>query len=285
MNTEILNQIQILNQHTIDLTQKSQDLINALKQSSGVDINTIITILAGLLGVVVGSLISYYFSKKITNESSKARFAIQRKNLIYSKIYKELIYMREQIELLPEKGFYFQMQTNLVDTDVNDWSGSNYWIVDNRDSIAPDFYVWKDIKSDIRITQVNNEVLGVMESLEKAILNYFNLIRKFREELNNNEKEQNVKFNLEITPFFFYDFNKEEYIEKDIKRYSGQTIEWMNARRELMLKVINPVMEKSFLQETKENFIILKDRVDGAYLTLEKIIKDIVNKYEYGEKI
>lgn len=286
MNTELLNQIEILNQHVADLTQKSQDLINILKQTKGLDANTIITAVVGLLGVLVGAYISYYFSKKIADQSSKARFAVQRKNLIYSKIYKELIYMREQMNLLPQDWFYFQLKTNLVKTEINRYSSSDYWIGGNHDYVAPEFNVWKDIKSDIRITQVNSEVLSVMEALEKEIINYFNCVNQFNEELQKVEQKMGLTMNkFRSEQFFFAHFNKEKIIEQDLNGYSGQTPEWIKAREELLSKVIDSVLLSPFLKCSEENFNLLVKKVDEAYSTLEKLIKDIVNKYEYGEEI
>jgi hypothetical protein len=285
MNSEILNQIQILNQNIGDLAQKSQGLIDVLNKAKGLDVNTIITVLAGLIGVIIGSYISYFFTKRMTNESSKARFAIQRKNLIYSKIYKELTYIREQVEQLPDNWFYFQVKTNLVDTKVNRHGSDTYWLGGKHDYIAPEFYVWKDIKSDIRITQVNNKVLNAMNALEKALINYFSSINQFEKELKTSQEYQQINLNLNAVLFFCNDFNKEKFIEEDIKRYDGQTTEWVSNRREQLLKVISPLLETPLLQESKENFLLLKKELDTAYSTLEKVIKDVVNKYEYGEKI
>lgn len=286
MNTELLNQVEILNQHVADLTQKSQDLINILKQTKGLDANTIITAVVGLLGVLVGAYISYYFSKKIADQSSKARFAIQRKNLIYSKIYKELIYMREQINLLPQDWFYFQLKTNLVKTEINKYSSSDYWIGGKNGYVAPEFNVWKEIKSDIRITQVNSEVLSAMEALEKEIINYFNCVNQFKEELQKTEQKMGLTMNkFRSEQFFFTHFDKEKIIEQDLKVYSGQTPEWIKARKELISKVIDSILFSPFLKYSEENFKQLVEKTDEAYSTLEKLIKDIVNKYEYGEEI
>jgi hypothetical protein len=286
MDANLLKQIQILNQHVADLTQTSQGLLSVAKHSQELDVNTLITALVGLFGVLVGSCISYYFSKKIANESSKARFAVQRKNLIYSKIYKELIYMREQIELLPKNWFYFQLKTNLVNTKINRYGSSDYWVGGKNDYIAPVFKVWKDIRSDIRMTQINNEVLLAMDALEKAVINYFNSINQFEEELRKTQGAVGLTMNrLDDVQFFFSNFNKEECIERDLKQFRGNTPEWINTRRELLSKVITPTLVSPFLKESEVSFNLLKEKTQKAYLTLEKLIKYTVNTYEYGENI
>lgn len=284
MTPELLSQIQILNEHIAELTVKSQELVSVLKHSKGLDINTVITAIVGLLGVGIGSCISYQFSKKITNESSKARFAIQRKNLIYSKIYKELIYMREQIDLLPDKGFYFQLKTNLIDTKINNYNidYSKYWIAGKYDYIAPVFCVWKDIKSDVRITQVNHKVRVVMTNLENAVINYFNSLNEFEIEFDKRNTDGNINSSL----FFFIDSGKESFIREYIQeRWQGQTVEWYSQKEESFFKIINPLSKSPLLKNCSDEFFLLKEKLDEAYFVLEQLITEIVNKYEYGEEI
>ncbi len=250
------------------------------QSSTGLDMNTLITALVGLFGVIVGACISYYFSKRISDSSSKARFAIQRKNLIYSKIYKELVFIKQQINVLPPNMFYFEVKTNLHNSYVG--GSGKYYIGDSRDYIAPDFYVWEEMKNDIRITQVNKEVSVKMDHLEKALIEYLNSVDKVAREVEDNRKEFSHNVMIDNTFFFSDPLDKDDLI----KKLSKPWVSSKNAIHEAsILKVVEATLEKPYVEDAKQNFFLLKKAVDDANQTLEKLIRDIVAKYEYGEEI
>lgn len=283
MNPEYLHQLEILNKNVSEMIGKSQELIMILKHTNGLDANTIVTALVGLFGVGIGAYISYHFSKKISNESSKARIAIQRKNLIYSKLYKELIDIKEQMSFLPKNGFYFQMITNGAQTNASRrWNDGRYFIKGKQDYTAPQFNTWRNIKSDVRITQVTSRVTVPMEELESAVINYFDSVNSFFAEFNTRE---NKNYHIDPTIFYFDDFEPEEVIQASVRYHTNQSPEWISNRKHEVQKLVDTVLKKPYLQASKTNFHIFKEKLDIAYTALETLIKEIVNKYEYGEEI
>ncbi len=276
MNNELLNQIGMLN-------ERMGDLIDVINQNKGLDKDTIITGAIGIIGVVVGAFISYLFTKRITTESSKARFAIQRKNLIYSKIYKELVHMKEQMDLLPSGSFYFHIRTNLLGHEINEWYPSNYSIAGIRDYVTPDFFVWKEIKSDIRRTLINNQILSIMNALEEVVILYEQSREAFLKKLQDIEKRQGVSaLSLDYTRFFFDNFDKSEFALESAKNFGGENSQDLMGRIGDFSDVITADKE---LKDISANFKKLKKALIEACMTLEELIKTIVKKYEYGEEI
>jgi hypothetical protein len=76
------------------------DVINAI--NSLFTNQAFIAFASALAGAIVGSVTGYIFNSRLEKQKSKERYWIQRKNTIYSPIYKSLLSLREYLEFVKE---------------------------------------------------------------------------------------------------------------------------------------------------------------------------------------
>ena len=249
--------------------------------SKGLDINTLITVIAGLGGVLVGAFISYYFNKKLAENTNRARIAIQRKNIIFSKLYKELLNIRRILLELPEESFYFEMYTEAVKTSLTH-DGWDTFNLDGKTYDRPSFNVWLDIKNDIRKTQIPLILSNKFEDLQQKIKEYFLNQQAFFEEGRKIEKANNIKmieiyqkpqlqYNKSVFQIDLYDFFKEpikidEIIEEYKKNYHLNDEELITELRE----ILNKITECPSHKKLKGSFDNFKISLDHVLLILDK---------------
>lgn len=173
------NLIQVHTLQNIDTTLTLLNKQLTKLNSTHFDLNTAITAGAGLLGVVIGAFISYFFTKKISDSTQKIRIVIQRKNLIYSKLYKELKSFKDNLEKIPNNQFYIEIDS----TCINDYPRyRDGFYIRGSMYIKPVFDLWLEMKKDIRHIYVPSDIKNYLDALEKAILSYHENINKFKTE-------------------------------------------------------------------------------------------------------
>jgi len=247
----------------------------------------------GLLGVLVGAFISYCFNKKIYREEAQSRFSIQRKNLIFSKLYKELIIVKKSLESLPSDGFYFEINIEGHGTGYRD---DHFYIADESYSKV-DFFLWHEMKNDIRKTQVPERIKLKLDAVENALYDYFDLLNEYKKQCEEKEAKtnkkmieiyqkgignQNSKFCLNYHKSYYKDFNIKHILEDNVKNF-GSTEN--NELKDEIKTVLEAVIDTTLLKKIELQFELVKTSIDEAYTILDKTIQDIVNKYEYGNKI
>lgn len=263
---------------------------------SNIDINALITATAGLVGVLVGAFISYFFNKRINEENKKSRFAIQRKNLIFSKLYKELVYVRESLSSLPKDAFYFRLSTNIIDTnETRGYYQDTFYFNKGQFPLAR-YGLWSDMKKDIRHTQIPQAIKNEFETLDNLIIEYFTALKKFDLKSSEIEKEKGKKmieiyqsdspshknsiFNMNLEGLYYKNAKISDIIDETVKQHRLS-----DSVKEEMYSVVEQVIALDSLKETSAAFDKMIAQVDKTFDKLDELIQYIVNKYEYGEVI
>jgi hypothetical protein len=243
------------------------------------------TALIGLFGVFVGSIISYYFNKKLHQENGKATIAIQRKNLIFSKLYKELINIKSSVNSLPEKCVYFDIKTGSEGYHQNYNDNSTFYFYKNRYPLA-DFKLWYEIKKDIRNTQIPDDIRVEMDKLQNYIESYLTSLSKSRSTiesiLQKRKQESGISFLLDIELFYFEKTAREIVTENIEKNHNSNTS--LNVKEEMEI-VANLIINNTSVLDVFTDFKNMSKQVNLTLEVLEKLIKRIVDKYEFGQSI
>lgn len=261
-----------------------------LYKFEGIDVNAIITAATGLFGVFIGSIISYNFNKKLSNNALKARIIIGRKNLIFSKLYKELIKIKKSLGSLPKECFYFELDTNVVDTSITNIKFRDGFYFKRNYYEKSSFIIWKEMMDDIRKTQIPKEVKEVMLKFEDTIVSYFLSIDAYEKNIKTNTNEfknilkekYNISSNYDLNGSVALDeaFSKENYIPEYFKDYKVED----NVALKLDLKnFIDKSFDQKMIGDIKNNFYEIKVSLNNSLKVLDKLIQKIVDEYEYGE--
>lgn len=259
-----------------------------------IDFNSVFPAIMGLVGVFIGSIISYYFNKKLSNSSRKAQIAIQRKNLIYSKLYKELINIKQSLGKLPKNCFYFELATNISDCNIAKHFYETFYF-DGENYEKTQFVLWGEMKNDIRKNYISSEIMRSMENLEVKLDDYLKRLTEFEKKCEDEEKENNKKmievyqkkeryrdsiFSLKFEKVFYSPFSLEEVVNVNIKDYNFETDQEIIAEIRNVLKI---VIDTVLLEELKNSFYEMERALNNAFNILNNKIQDIINNYEYGE--
>lgn len=261
-----------------------------LYKFEGIDVNAIITAATGLFGVFIGSIISYNFNKKLSNNALKARIIIGRKNLIFSKLYKELIKIKKSLDSLPKECFYFELNTNVVDTSITNIKYRDGFYFKREYYEKSSFIIWKEMMDDIRKTQIPKEVKEAMLKFEETIAAYFTSVENYGKNILTNTKEfKNIlkeKYNISScydlngNSAFDETFTKENYIPEYFKDYKAED----NEALKLDVKnFIDKSFDQKMINDVKNNFYEIKVLLNNSLKVLDKLIQKIVDEYEYGE--
>jgi len=247
--------------------------------------NEFITALIGLLGVLIGSVISYYFNRKLNQESSKAMIAIQRKNLIFSKLYKELLGIKLSLESLPTNCVYFNLRTGNEKFGYFYNENTTFHFYKNQYPLA-NFKLWYEIQKDIRKTQIPDDLRSEMDGLKEIFESYLSSLSTARESIERvieaRKKESGKSFLFDAELLYF---KKEvvEIVEDNILKNHNSNIS--KEMREEMELVVRLIKSQPSLKEVFDKYEQMRTQVDKTLLVLEKIIKRIVDKYEFGQSI
>jgi hypothetical protein len=285
---QVISQLQEIN-------AELQRFMSMYKSASGaIDLNTLITALAGLIGVLIGALISYYFAKRISDYSNRSRIAIQRKNIIFSKLFKEHLALKEFFTQFPEGSKYVEIITPIVST--NQTINYNTFYLDNERYAKPEYRVWNEMKNDIRKNHVPKNLREHLDILEQSVRNYFVALEKFIDERrdfekNNNQKmieffqqdrqNQNSIFNIDYSGIFNVTPDIKSMVENNKKRYALKNESLLNEMQLIIQNVVNMNTRSTVIKYYDDMVASLKQVVE----LLDQLIQDIVDKYEYGDSL
>lgn len=276
--------IYLLNQEIAQLSdayrQATEEFIKL--QSPHLDINTFVTAAVGLIGVLIGSFIAYYFNKKLAESTNKARIAIQKKNLILSKLFKELLAINKSITSLPKNIFFFQLHTDVINTRETSGHYSSIYFdnFDNKEYPVASFYIWSKMKNDIRKMYVPSSIRDDLQRVEDSIISYFTSLEKSGFDVEKVQADSRISINYRTA--FIRGATVEEIANENIKNYD------LLGKPELkneMEKIITKMLELPSLRDTEKNFIELTLNIATALKNLDDLIQRIINEYEYGESL
>jgi hypothetical protein len=250
------------------------------------------TAIFGLLGVLVGGLITYLINKKLNQEQRISQIKIQRKNLIYSPIYKELLSLKKYLN--DNNGIYYIKIIN--NTDYYEHDMDYYFDGERKD--AGMFISWNEMKNDIRNNYIPENIKKDLENINQALLRYNGEIasidekfKKLWENINNLYKKANKKIdpdhgdtNIGIEPYYcFYKSNYEcsdkiEKIENSYTRWKGvkEGEDFINALKELYLNLPQKINRDRLFEYYNE----VKNAIIRADEDINILITDIIKKYE-----
>lgn len=249
--------------------------------------NEFTSAIIGFVGVLVGSIISYYFNRKLSIENSKAAFAIQRKNLIFSKIYKELIHIKVSLKSLPEKCFYFDLLTNIDNGTPRHYRGDDTFYFGQKTYPRATFNLWGEIKNDIRNSHIPDKLRMNMDLLEGYVAKYLSARVQAHTDIEDMKKrrtkESGISFAIDDNLFYF-DLTVNEIVAENISKHHVHS-NVSPAVLEEMETVVSLIKDLPSLKSAQANFIEIKKQLDVTFSYLDDLIKRIVDKYEFGQTI
>lgn len=111
-------------------------------------------VFSALLGAFVGSVTGYYFNARLEKQRSKERYWIQRKNTIYSPIYKMLLALMEYLQSVASTTHPFiQIE---YERDYERYDIFN-------------FSLWEAIKKDVRYDYIPENLKDTLADLHKKL--------------------------------------------------------------------------------------------------------------------
>jgi len=250
------------------------------------------TAIFGLLGVIVGGLITYFFNKKLNQQQRISQIKIQRKNLVYGPIYKELLSLKKYLG--ENDGTYYIKIINNVNYYEHD---TNYYFDGERIDTGI-FISWNSMKSDIRNNYIPDNIKKDLEAINQALFQYNGEIIFINEEfkklwgdINNLYKIANRKINpgsgdtsIGIGSHdCFYKVNydcsdKIKKIESNHARWKGvkEGDDFINALKELYLNLPQKINRDNLIRYYGE----VKDAIIKANEDINVLITEIIKKYE-----
>lgn len=245
----------------------------------------------GLIGVLVGAIIAYFFNERIRRFDAKARFAVQRKNLIYAPIYKEFLKLSEYLE--NNKNTYFLKI--IREEEIGGWGDGEYYFGDERRQCGK-FILWNDMRKDIRKNyfppKVRKLLNKVSENIDKYSSEKKNIENKFSKILEE-ELEPIYSANSAIArvgislPENF--FSKKSYVfdEKKLTKDTNGVID-REDNKDIREKVVSIFSRLPKLIERKiffEEHDKLASSIEETGEEVNKLVQFVINQYEYGEEL
>lgn len=108
-------------------------------------------VFSALLGAIVGALSGYVFNRQLEKNKTRERYLIQRKNTIFSPIYKQLLALKNYLENAKN------LRVSVEFSDKDSYGNFN-------------FSIWDSIKKDVRRSYIDPRVQAQLDSLTKRIL-------------------------------------------------------------------------------------------------------------------
>lgn len=252
-------------------------------------------VFSALLGALFGSISGYWFNRKLEKNRMNERYLIQRKNTIYSPVYKRLLALRRYLQ-------YIDGREN-KSTDIK--------LKEDRysDSRSFDFHIWKDINEDIRKVYISAQQRDAMNILIDAIKGHALLetrvdkkITRIRDNFLEKNKDKLKSSAQPAKPYQTYQPNGSYIIVSALKWYiyptgdsddkstraaltkglfEAYTFDESEAENEANT-LIAKMKKKKTQSEINTSFSVLLKATDDAVEVFESTIGDIVNKYEGG---
>lgn len=248
------------------------------------------SVFSALFGAVIGSISGYWFNRRLEKNRTNERYQIQRKNVIYSPIYKKLLAFEKYLS---------EQQTNkvvLIDVEFKE-KEYGYGHKTFR------FFIWDEINQDIRKNYLLDTQRVAMDELVMAVNEHKALVARVQkdiEEIVVNFMEKH-KGSLKQPPPRYQSFRGDainqlsalagvdayyrtstsprEVIKQRITdgySFSSQSIQQESNAivRKLTSRQSFKTLEKSFLNVQKLS--------QEATFVFEKKIRETINKYEGG---
>lgn len=246
------------------------------------------SVFSALLGALIGSLSGYWFNRKLEKSRTNERYLIQRKNTIYSPVYKTLLALRRYLQ-------YIDGQEN---------KSTNIKLKEDRypSRRSFDFHIWKDINQDIRKVYISPRQRDVMDALIKQIHAYElletrvdkkivrirdNFIEKNKSKFktDNPRYKPNASYAISSSlKWFIYPDNGSE--ESARTTLTKGLLDAYNFDEPTAKKEANALIAKMKRSKTRDeinvSFAALLHATNEAINVFESTISDIVNKYEGG---
>lgn len=217
----------------------------------------------------------------------KSRVAVQRKNLIYAPIFKELLKLKKYVE--ENRGTCY---INIIEQENEEGWYNDYYFNGKRIESGK-FLLWHKIKNDIRRVYVPSKIANAMKNISINLIAYNKEKEAIKSEFKSIvEKEIKPLYSeghnlgdLQLPPSFFskgdYSFN-----EADLKEIHGVIND--EGFEEIRKKCIE-VCSNLEVHISRKNFFYTYDKlinsVNLANNEVNKLIKFILNKYEYGKEL
>lgn len=253
-------------------------------------------IIMPLVGVILGALITYFFNKKMSKDEVVGRFAIQRKNLIYAPLYKELLQLNKYIELHKNTCYI-----NIIFKDYDRWDENYYY--DEKRHESGFFTIWNEMKNDIRKDYIPKAIQGSLEEInskwkiyiknrDKIDKDFKTVYQKYK--IDDLHKEADKKkngggegsiINL-ATPAFLYKKN-DDYLstfDKVCKNYGLSNEVYNECKNELekLFKNLTTEVDRTNLFTSHDEVIKSIIKADKE---INKLIKFIISNYEFGDEL
>jgi len=246
----------------------------------------------GLAGVIIGSLISYLTNKSISQTERNSRLAIQRKNLIYAPIYKELLQLSNYVDN-NKKTCYLNITQ---ESYLSDREEEYYYDGERRKSGL--FIIWNDIKKDIRKNYIPHKVEKSLNDVNSKIdiytINRDKIDKEFKElyvkyKIDESYKKidgmRDCSLNLETPAFLFYkNTSSTDYIKEIYDRYGFSEPKYEELRQNIenLFKNLTKEIDR---KDLFESYDLLCESIVCARKEIDKLIYYITNRYELGREL
>lgn len=242
-------------------------------------------VLSALLGALFGSLSGYWFNRKLEKNRTNERYLIQRKNTIYSPVYKQLLALRRYLQSIDK------YKNKSTDIKLNE---ERYY----GRRIFP-FHIWTDINQDIRKVYISSKQRGAMDALIKRIEDHESneanvdirienirqkFVEKYSSKLNNPDKFSGLSygFKSDLRAFIFPTEKGKDLRQSLIKDITNEySFSDITAGKKVDI-LISELKVEDTIVVINDSFKALIHATDEAISVFESTISDIVNKYEGG---
>jgi len=257
-------------------------------------------LISGIIGVAIGGFITYIVQKKITNEITAGRFAVQRKNLIFAKIYTEIKELQESILEQNKKSLFIR-----IITTNNKEIERDTWYDDIRQRPTGKFLIWNDFKMDVRKTYVNPTLAEKLENLETLIENYLVTRKNVAISFSNIYDKSEFKINLHKKMINFSDRNSgtvdsstfhdlifsttpADSIKNELTKWKqiSESKENINIiKKEYIDELYKLISAEEIFSKIRIDVQKIINEIDSLENYLSSIISKIHEKYEFGKSI
>jgi hypothetical protein len=236
--------------------------------------------LIGLGGVLLGAVISFGFNYYVYKRDQRAKFAVQRKNLIFGKLYKELLNANDIIKKLPKDSFYCRFMD--INTQGEDWGYDEFHFA-TASFKKPQIRLYKEMTEDIRITQIPVRIRNALSTLNATMSDYQNTLVSINFSLSTIGKKHRVHLSTEsIEGAFYVNATHSDVVAKSLDHIASIK-ESDPERASRIQKEILDLLETNVFSEARSKFTTLNNYLSKSLSLLKEEIDTIVTRYEYGD--
>ena len=137
-------------------------------------------IFSALLGAVIGSISGYWFNQRLEKNRTNERYQIQRKNVVYSPIYKKLLALEKYLEEC------HKAKSVLIDIEFQEERYSY-----GRNTFK--FHLWGEVNQDIRKNYLLDEQRLAIEKLVEAVKEHEAIVEQTQKDIE--ERSEDTRLN------------------------------------------------------------------------------------------